>query len=411
MTQTDPKLPAKERRFLTGFLKFVFFVIAFFAVMVTILFNMGGSSDMLKQSLEKLISDGLAGRPTRVIKLNRVSFFPSVGADFEKLEVKETMASDDLTVSAEKARLFVTFWSLIVRRLGVKSLYLEDVHIRKGLLGRNALKIEKLFIDHDKGTQKAVLRGNGMLEEYPWTASMDLEVSGSVGGYTYHIARNRNLKLELGDLRLNALLNEQVNDYMKVGNFSVGMPEDILKGDLSASLLEGQILKLSGRLTSGETGSILNPDVLVDFSGETINVTGKVTSPQLDSQHMAGPQGPIALLNGVHELLAQDLSIPVKKTDEQVAEDKKQPVPPAAADKKEDDKKPQEKENAFACRYDFTLKFAIEKQIGKDGKPSEGMEFDAVNKDGELTVTPTKGEIKPYKGPCRDLALLGAKKD
>lgn len=410
MTETDPKLPVKERRLLAGLLKFTFFVIAFFAVMVTILFNMGGSSDMLKQSLEKLVSDGLAGRPTRVIKLNRVSFFPSVGADFEKLEVKETMASDDLTVSVEKARFFVTFWSLIVRRLGVKSLYLEDVHIRKGLLGRNALKIEKLFIDHDKGTQKAVLRGNGMLEEYPWTASMDLEVSGTVGGYTYHIARNRNLKLELGDLRVNALLNEQISDYMKVGNFSVGMPEDILKGDLSASLLEGQILKIAGRLTSGDTGSILTPDILVDFSGDTIKATGKITSPQLDPDHIAGPRGPLALLNGVHELLAQDLFVPDKKPAAETAEDQKEPAQPAATDKKEEKKETRETERAFACRYDFTLKFVIDKTVGKDGNQAEGMEFDAVNKDGELTVTPVKGKVEPFKGPCRDLKMLAAKK-
>jgi hypothetical protein len=394
MTETDPKLPVKERRLLAGLLKFTFFVIAFFAVMVTILFNMGGSSETLHQSLEKLISDSLGGRPTRVMKLNRVTFFPSVGADFEKLEIKETMASNELTVSAEKVRLFVSFWGFMSRRMGIKAAYLENVNIRKGVLGRNAFSIEKLFIDHDKGTQKALLRANGKLEEDPWTISMDLEVSGSVGGYTYHIAKNRNINLEIGNLRLKATLSEQISDYIKIEKLSLGMPEETLNGELSVSLLEGQLVKLGGRLTSGKTASIISPDLLITYGGKNINLEGKISSLQMDTSYMTGSEGPLALFNGLHEMLAYDLYIPEKK-----AETEK---------KKQDESKTRETERAFACRYDFNLKFVIDKTIGKDGKPSEGMEFDAVNKDGELTVTPVKGKVEPFKGACRDLELLAA---
>lgn len=405
MTEIDPKLPAKERRFLMGFLKMIFFIAAFFAVMVTILFNMGGNSEMLQQSLEKLISDSLAGRPTRVMKLNRVSFFPTVGADFEKLEIKETMASQDLTVSAEKVRLFVTFWGFVSGRMGIKSIYLENVDIRKGVLGRNAFKIEKMFIDHDKGTQKAIVRANGMLEEDPWTMSMDLEVSGAVGGYTYHIGRNRTIALEVGDLRIKATLSEQISDYIKIENLSLGLPEEALKGELSVSLLEGQQVKLGGRLTSGETASIFSPDLLVAYGGDIVNVTGKITSLQLDPAHVIGTKGPIALVNSLHEMLAFDIAVPQKKA----ADDQKDADNKDTKEKKDSETKTEEKERAFICRYDFNVKFIVDKQISKEGKEiAEAMEFDAVNKAGELIVTPVKGKIEPYKGPCRDVAILRA---
>lgn len=407
MSQEDPKLPGKERNLLAGFLKFLFFIFALFAVMVTILFNMGGSSETLHASLEKLISDSLGGRPTRVMKLNRVSFFPTVGADFEQLEIKETMASQELTVSAEKVRLFVSFWGFITRRMGIRSVYFENIKIRKGLLGRNAFTIEKLFIDHDKGTQNAMMRASGMLEQEPWALAMNLDVGGSVGGYTYHVGKNRDVTLEIGDLRLKARLSEQISDYLKVENVSIGMPDEILKGELSVSLLEGQMVKLGGRLTAGKTASILSPDLMVEYGKSPVRIVGKIDSLQIDPEYMESPEGPIALLNGLHEMLAYDLAVPQDQPDEEQKAGKgKDKGGDEKPEKPGKDSKPAEMEKAFACRYDFDLNFAINKEIDKNGKEAEGFAFNVVNKSGELTVTPVKGAVKPYRGPCRDLPML-----
>lgn len=411
MVESNAKLPKKERNLLGVFLKLVFFVCALFAVMVTVLFNMGGSSETLHASLEKLISDSLNGRPTRVLKLNRVTFFPSVGADFEKLQVKETMASEELTVSAEKVRFFVTFWGFITRTMGIKALYLEDIKIKKGILGRNALTIEKMFIDHDKGTQKAVARANGLLENEPWTFAMDMDVSGSVGGYTYHIGRNRSLSLDVGDFRIKGSLNEHIGDYLKVDDFSVGMPEDILKGELSISLLEGQIVKIGGRLADSSTASVFAPDLLINYAGKTPSIEGKIESLQLDPGFSLGQGGPIALFNALHEKFSFDPFVQELGKDKEPPADEKnkdEKTAKAAEDKKD---KPKKTETAFACRYDFNIKFTVAKTLDSNGKEEgEGAEFDAVNKDGMLKIIPHKGSVESFEGPCREYASLSVKK-
>ena len=410
MSESDPKVPKKEGNFLSGFLKFLFFVLAFFGVMITILFNMGGASETLHQSLEKLISDSLNGRPARVIKLNKITFFPSVGADFEKLEVKETMASQDLTVSAEKVRIFLSFWGFITRQMGIKSLYIENLKVKKGILGRNAFSIEKLFIDHDKGTQQAVMRANGSLEEFPWTLAMDLEVSGAIGSFAYHIGDDRDTSFELGDLRVKATINKQNSDYLMINNFSVGLPEDILKGQLSVSLLEGHLVKVGGRLTSGDPASILNLDLLIDYGGNNLNITGEVKSVQLDTAQITGSQGPVALFNRLHQMLAYDLNVPQKKESKKDAksdgkkDDKS--TNPEPGSEKEKQQKPAERESAFACRYDFNLRFSVQKTVDKSGEEGPGLEFQAENKNGNLTVSPLKGEVESYEGPCRAMDVL-----
>lgn len=402
-TVSDPKLPGKERGFLTGFLKFLFFAIAFIAVMLTVLFNMGGSTETLHKSMEQFISDSTGGRPTKIEKVNRISFFPMVGADFEKLEVRETPSSKERVIYADKIRIFVTFWGFVTRSMTLKSLFVENMFIKEGILGRKSFAVEKMFIDHDKGTRNALVKANGMLGGRPWTLKLGMEVGGSVGGYTYQFGDNRPLEVEIEDIYFKADLEKQVNDYISIKNLTIGMPDPMVTGDLSLSLLEGLQVKVAGRLMSGEQNDIYKPDVIINYSKKPIKITGKISSVELRTKDFDKDTTLVSLINEGLEIFQENL-----KGD---AED--QTPPPAETEKNEDKKnKPQEQEeqkkSASLCLYDFEVTYTIDKLHGKDGKILENVEFLAVNKDGKLEITPKRGETQPYAGPCENLTILKA---
>jgi len=403
MTESDPKLPGKERGFLTFFLKFLFFVIALVAVMLTVLFNMGGSTETLHKSMEKFISDSTGGRPTKIEKVNRISFFPIVGADFDKLEVKETPASKERVIYADKIRLFVTFWGFISRSMTLKSLLVENLFIKEGVLGRKSFAVEKMFIDHDKGTRDAFIKANGMLGGRPWSLKLGMEVAGSIGGYTYQFGDNRPLALEIEDVSFEADLEKQVNDYISIKNIIMGSPEPMVSGDLSLSLLEGLQVKVAGRLVSGEKNDIYKPDLIINYSKKPIKISGKVSSVEWHASDFEKDKTLVSLINKGLEIFQENLK------DEEKAEAKPYSETEKNQGNKEKFPESAEKNSTTSlCMYDFEVLYTIDKLYDKDDKVTENIEFMAVNKDGTLEIAPKKGEIQPYAGACENLPILRA---
>ncbi len=383
MTESDPKLPGKERRYLTVFLKFLFFVIALVAVMLTVLFNMGGSSEVLKSSLEKFLSDSLGGRPTTIAKLHRISFFPVVGVDFNDLKVRETQATEELSLSVKNFKAFVTFWGMIVKKTEITALYMEDLNLRGGFVGKRDFSVEKLFIDHDKGTKKAEIRAKGLLDNLPWNFSLGMDVSGSIGGYKYSFGKNRPVVFNLDKLNLAADISEQINDYIKIESLSMGDEESRVTGNLSLSLLEGQQVKINGRLASGDQKNIMKPDLILDYSVKPIKFSGELLFPQTDQDSLKGEKGPLALLDKLHEIAVF------------------QPAPPQT---EKDDKKTSEEEKprkkVYLCGYDFDLKISSEGPPDAQSPQQEAAEFMAKNSGNLLKITPIKGKVVAYEGPC-----------
>ncbi|MCB1681545.1 MAG: hypothetical protein H6858_02340 [Rhodospirillales bacterium] len=386
MSEGDPKLPGKKSGFVTGFLKFLFFFIAMVAVLLTVLFNMGGTSDTLKSSLEKYISDTMGGRPTFIAKLNRISFFPVIGADFDELTVKETPQSEEMSLSISKFKAFVTFWGVVTKKTQIKSLYIEGLSLRGGVVGKRDFTIKRLFIDHDKGTRQAAISAEGTLADFPWNFRLGLDVSGSIGGFSYSLGKNRPIKFDLDQVHLDANINEQINDFIKVDSLSVGMPENVVNGTLSLSLLEGKQIKINGRLEGGEPKTVIKPDLILDYSSQPAKVTGTITSPVISPQGLKGDNSPTALFNLIHQKLIVQTD-ETDKSKESESGDQEQQGPARA-------------QTSYMCAYDFDIRFSAENVATPDQMEGGALEFQAKNAGQHLTVTPLKGDVTAYDGPC-----------
>ncbi len=387
MTETDPKLPGKERGYLTAFLKFLFFIIALVGVLLTILFNMGGSSETLKSSLENYIRELAGGRPAKIAKLNRLSFFPAIGVDFEGLEVKETPASSKTIISGEKVKIFVTFWGLVIKQMSIKALFLENIVFSQGVFGNKKFSIERIFIDHDKGTQQAVIKGKGSLDTEEWQFSLGIDVSGSVGGYSYYLGKVRPINMDIGNVHFQGRILEQISDYLKIDNFAMGLPKPILQGEISFSLLEGKQVKINGRISTENPVIVFKPDLIIDFSTRPQKITGKIEIPDLVYEKISGPDSPVELFNRVHEILISGLS------------------PKEDKDKNTETEKSEEKK-AYLCTYNFDVIIEISKSLTLSESQAGALEVKAVNKDGKMTLTEENNKIEPFKGLCSDLEML-----
>lgn len=381
-TVSDPKLPGNERGYLTGFLKFLFFIIALVAVMLTVLFNMGGSSDVLKSSLEKFISDTFGGRPTFIGRLHRISFFPVVGVDFEELQVRETQSTQELSLSAKKFKAFVTFWGMIVKKTEITALYMEDLRLRGGFVGKRDLTIEKIFIDHNKGTKKAEINSKGSLDSLQWSLSLGMEVSGSVGGYRYSFGKDRPIVFTMDKIHLSATITEQIDDYISLESLSMGDDEANMSGNLSVSLLEGQQVKINGRLVTQDQKNIMKPDVIIDYSVKPIKVSGEIAFSQIDTDSLKGKNGPFALIDKVHELVIFQPEVSESGSTDQKTENKVT------------------NEQVYVCNYSFDLKITTEAQNKESTNEQDPITYQAQNKDHQLKIIPAKGNIQPYEGPC-----------
>ena len=131
----DKKKKEKSGNGFARFCKFLFFVIAFFLVILTILANMGGSNDMLRESVESFVSDTFGKRPASIGVLHKMTFFPSVGVHARNVKVLSKPEEDGgyPVVSIGNVEVFMGFWSVATSQPKFKEMVIEDVSVIKGM--------------------------------------------------------------------------------------------------------------------------------------------------------------------------------------------------------------------------------------------------------------------------------------
>ncbi len=384
----------KDSNWISALLKLSFFVITFFAVILTVMANMGGNSETLRESLESFIASSVGGRPASIDNLVNVSFFPVLGVDMEDLEVKATPESRENVIVADKIRAYMTFWGVIMKQTTLSALLIENMRVQRGILGYKRFSIEKMFIDHDKGTKQATIIGYGEMEKYDWRLKLDVDVYGSVGSFRYHIGKKRPMEIEMDDLRFKTILSEKISDYVKLDQMSIGMPETIVKGELSLSLLEGGILKVRGRLISGEEISIYKPNLLIDFSQNPTKISGTVESEKLYASNWQDEKSPAALFNYMHEMfdienIADDgLATPAQKENDTGFSDK-----------------------TYACEYDLDVTVNIKSYVDQEGEEHEDVAFKMKQDKKTLSFEAENIGLESFEKPCEDIAILNLRKE
>ena len=80
--------PKKKRNWFYLLLKITFGFSAVLLIVLTVMANVGGNSETLRQSIEQFITENTSYNAS-VGQLNAMKFFPDIILDFEKTELKE----------------------------------------------------------------------------------------------------------------------------------------------------------------------------------------------------------------------------------------------------------------------------------------------------------------------------------
>lgn len=309
MTDKTDILLEKDKSWVGGILRLLFFLIAFFAIAFTVMANMGGTSDTLRQSVENFISDSLGGRPTHVERLVRMSFFPSVGFDVEGVQVRSYDEGGELLLQADKIRAYMSFWDVVMRRPEFTALSIDGLYTKKGLLGNQDFSIEKAYIDHNRDDRTAAVRASGRLGARPWDFSLGLEVLGKNGQYSYLLARERPFTLDIDGLRFDGVMMDKVEDYLRIENFKAGLSgKDIVTGAFSLSVLDRRMLKVRGTLGFGEDKGAFRSEIMIEYDKMPAKITGNVTGTDIRGDLLAEDGDFKALISRITDLFGPEAS-------------------------------------------------------------------------------------------------------
>ncbi|MGH1377433.1 MAG: hypothetical protein ACRBB3_01300 [Alphaproteobacteria bacterium] len=281
MTEESHLLDKKEKNWLSRILKLTFFICAFILVGITVLSNMGGSNDSLKESVERFASNVFGGRKTSVSKLVYMGFFPRIGFDAEGINVMSTPEDGHIIAHIGKIQAFMPFWNVVTQTPEITSFYLEDFTTVKGALASKELHIEKMFIDHDLGTQTAKLRGNGKIGVHHWSFAADMEIFGKKGNYTFSFEKSFPLVFDIADIHFEGKIVKHDSSYYKLEDFKLSSGDNALEGNIIFSLIGEELLKVKGDVAVSGGKSIVSPDVIFDYSNSPAKISGKVMSDHI----------------------------------------------------------------------------------------------------------------------------------
>lgn len=301
MTDESYLLDKKEKNWLSRLLKVIFFICAFILIGITVLSNMGGSSDDLKSAVERFASDLFDGRPVVVNKLVHMSFFPRIGFDVEGINILSTSEGGHIIAHADKVQAFMTFWNVATQTPKFTNLYIENFTAIKGAMGAKEFHIEKVFIDHDVETATAKLRGNGRIGIHPWSFVIEMDVLGSNGRYNYMLRQRFPLIMDIADIHFESIFINHESDYYKLEDFELSSGGKMIRGNLILSALGEKLLKLKGRIEMSDGRSIISPDVIFDYAQSPVKVSGDIISDGLLYKDVMGENSVFSILMRLRE--------------------------------------------------------------------------------------------------------------
>lgn len=295
-------LDKKEKNWLSRLLKLTFFVCAFILVGITVLSNMGGSNDDLKDSVQRFVSDLFGGRSVSVDKLVYMSFFPRIGFDAEGINILSNPENGHIIAHFDKVQAFMTFWNVATRTPKFTNFYIENFTAIKGAMGAKEFHIEKIFIDHDVEMSSAELRGNGRIGVHPWSFVMDIDVAGSKGSYNYMLRRSFSLVLDIADIHFETTFVNHEADYYKLEDFKLSSGGKMIRGTLLLSALGKKLLKLKGNVEMSDGQSVISPDVIFDYAQSPVKISGKIRSDRLSYNDIMGENSALSILMRLRDI-------------------------------------------------------------------------------------------------------------
>ncbi|MDH5723598.1 MAG: hypothetical protein OEY94_09795 [Alphaproteobacteria bacterium] len=286
--------------------KLIFFILAFFLVIFTIMANMGGSSDMLREGIESFASRSFGNRPAKIEKLHNMSFFPSFSISFEGLKILPYPESTNEIISIGKMHTKMSFFDMMMSSAKFKSFLIEDFRVKKGMFFQRDSVADKIYIDHDVSKNISFLKGEGLFGPYNWNAALGVNVSGSGGVYKYRLDGDTAIELHVADLSLAGEVKSQHNKFALVDNVVVSSRDLALKGQLVMSAVAQGIMNIRGDLKPEGSTALINFDINIDLLRNPKQVSGSIKLSGFQDRDLSGQKSIFALIERFVEIFVHE---------------------------------------------------------------------------------------------------------
>jgi len=261
-------------------LKWLAIIAVFVFILLTVLSRMGGNSDVLRQAVEDFLSDSTP-YSARVGTLNSMRFFPNIVVDVADIELR---TGDDGTgetvVRIGAAKFVMPFFDVMFRPGHFKDIQIQNLKAMPGSLLKKSVSIETIAVQDQDQTPTMVM--NGKIGNAPLRASIGLHGKGQPGRRTYIIGRERPFEATLADLSAQGTIRNTISGDYKFENVALSHGEnDVLLGNVDLDRAGAGRLKLSAQLRVEPGKSRLDPNLTLDWSGETLHITGQIKAKEL----------------------------------------------------------------------------------------------------------------------------------
>lgn len=228
------------KKWLSRLTKISFFIFAFIAVIITVLFNMGGNSDTLKGAIEDYIGQS-SGFAAKIQDFQKMTFFPNISvemknillerpdpvamrawAEAEKEKPQEEQGQTPPPISfyqpdgaIDYFKVSVGFWDVSFGRARkIRDIQVRNAHFRAGSISHKEVVLKTLSIDETpKGEPFLYLDGYWGKEAFE--ASMQLERAGS----RYMLGEESEFEAEVGKISAQGILRPRTMGGVHIRDF------------------------------------------------------------------------------------------------------------------------------------------------------------------------------------------------
>ena len=245
----------RTRRLLALLLKIGLIVGVIVFILLTVLSNLGGNDDTLRESVEGYISD-TTGYEAQIETLNMVNFFPTIIFDFENLSLREPGFGGEVA-RLRAFRFSMSFWDVATRSGRFQNFQIDDLDVQEGVWLPFSAHLEKLSLFEDVRTGQPYLRAQGRIRDQDFTIGMDVVRDDNV----FYFPDERPFFMTLGQSELRGVFARDAEKIL-INDLEIDHADQaVMRGHIEW-LFPPQAASAKGQVTFAEHSSSVDFQVL-----------------------------------------------------------------------------------------------------------------------------------------------------
>jgi hypothetical protein len=270
--------PKKKRNWFYLLLKVAFGFGAVLLIVLTVLANVGGKSETLKQSVEEFIGENTPYRAT-VGQFNGMTFFPDIAFDFESVEMYDKKTAD-LSMVVGKVQIAFGFWDVMFSTGKIKALTIEKFMAEKDRLLNPPFNLESLKITETAFGPR--IEGKGDIGGEALNFHADMKFKGQGRRKKYYFDGERAFSIELGDIKITGKMDNGKSSGIVFENLEIAQENKVVMRGTLGMVRNANILGIQGTLEMAEHGSVFSPDIEIAMpvQGQAFGIAGRIDSEE-----------------------------------------------------------------------------------------------------------------------------------